>query len=138
MQNRIGILRREKGWSLTDLARAAGTTKAQIQKLERGERRLSLDWMRRLAAALEVKMSDLLPSDAVACQHGPEEQKILEIVSQLPAEDRLVLVRIATDLLGTLRREGLRERPSLADELLLAASDVPAPIPLSGRRRREA
>ena len=104
MQNRIGILRVEKGLSLTDLARLAGTTKAQIQKLERGERRLSLQWMSRLARALDVKMSDLLAQDTVACQHGAEEREILAIVSQLPAEDRVALVRIANDLLMTFRR----------------------------------
>jgi transcriptional regulator with XRE-family HTH domain len=111
MQNRIGILRLEKGLSLTELAKAAGTTKAQIQKLERGDRRLSLGWMDRLARALDVKMSDLLPQGAVACQHGPEEQEILDLVSQLPAEDRVVLVRIANELVETLRRwEGRREK----------------------------
>ena len=103
MQNRIGILRVEKGLSLTDLARLAGTTKAQIQKLERGDRRLSLQWMSRLARALDVKMSDLLPQDTVACQHGAEEREILAIVSQLPAEDRVALVRIANDLLMTFQ-----------------------------------
>ena len=103
MQNRIGILRVEKGLSLTDLARLAGTTKAQIQKLERGERRLSLQWMSRLARALDVKMSDLLPEDTVACQHGPEEREMLAIVAQLPLEDRIALVRIAYDLLMTFR-----------------------------------
>jgi len=104
MQNRIGILRVEKGLSLTDLARLAGTTKAQIQKLERGDRRLSLQWMSRLARALNVKMSDLLPEDTVACQHGQEEREILALVSQLPLEDRIALVRIANDLLMTFRR----------------------------------
>ena len=118
MQNRIGILRVEKGLSLTDLARLAGTTKAQIQKLERGERRLSLQWMSRLARALGVKMSDLLPEDTVACQHGPEEQEILAIVSQLPLEDRIALVRIANDLLMTFRRWELGQGKSGGGDLV--------------------
>src|ERR1700712_2524066 len=101
MQNRIGLLRRERGMSLTDLAKAAGTTKAQVQKLERGERRLSLDWMDRIARALNVKVSDLLPPEVVACQHGSEDREILQIIAQLPSEDRTVLVRIATGLLST-------------------------------------
>jgi len=117
MQNRIGILRVEKGLSLTDLARLAGTTKAQIQKLERGDRRLSLQWMSRLARALDVKMSDLLPQDTVACQHGAEEREILAIVSQLPAEDRVALVRIANDLLMTFRRWELGQGKSGAGDL---------------------
>jgi transcriptional regulator with XRE-family HTH domain len=120
MQNRIGILRVEKGLSLTDLARLAGTTKAQIQKLERGDRRLSLQWMSRLARALDVKMSDLLPEDTVACQHGAEEREILDIVAQLPIEDRVALVRIANDLLVTFRRweqgkSGMDDFPALPD-----------------------
>lgn len=118
MQNRIGILRVEKGLSLTDLARLAGTTKAQIQKLERGERRLSLQWMSRLARALNVKMSDLLPEDTVACQHGPEEREILALVSQLPLEDRIALVRIANDLLMTFRRWELGHGKSAAGDLV--------------------
>jgi len=129
MQNRIGILRVEKGLSLTDLARLAGTTKAQIQKLERGERRLSLQWMSRLARALDVKMSDLLPQDTVACQHGAEEREILAIVSQLPAEDRVALVRIANDLLMTFRRWELGHGKA-------AAGDLPASLDESLKRRR--
>jgi len=137
MQNRIGILRLEKGLSLTELAKAAGTTKAQIQKLERGERRLSLGWMERLARALDVKISDLLPQGAVACQHGPEEKEILEIVSQLPMEDRVVLVRMASELLGTLRRWEGRHGASgaVAPPIVLTEPDAP---PLKHRRGRAA
>jgi transcriptional regulator with XRE-family HTH domain len=135
MQNRIGILRLQKGLSLTELAKAAGTTKAQIQKLERGDRRLSLGWMERLARALDVKISDLLPQGAVACQHGPEEKEILEIVSQLPIEDRVVLVRMANELLGTLRRwEGRHAGPAAVDQpTMLAETGAP---PLKRRRGR--
>lgn len=134
MQNRIGILRLEKGLSLTDLAKAAGTTKAQIQKLERGERRLSLGWMDRLARALDVKISDLLPQDAVTCQHGPEEREILDIVSQLPIEDRVVLVRIANDLLDTLRRwEGRSGKQDVG-----GISAVTAALEVSPFKRRRA
>jgi transcriptional regulator with XRE-family HTH domain len=135
MQNRIGILRVEKGLSLTDLARLAGTTKAQIQKLERGDRRLSLQWMSRLARALDVKMSDLLPEDTVSCQHGPEEREILDIVSQLPVEDRVALVRIANDLLVTFRRWEKQQGKPEMDDLPALLTDPDAPS-LKPRRRR--
>lgn len=128
MQNRIGVLRRERGLSLADLAKAAGTTKAQIQKLERGDRRLSLEWMERLAGALQVKASDLLPESAVACQHGPEEREILEIVSKLPAGERVTIVRIAAELMATLQR---LEDGKLGD--LPFSLDIEPPRP---RRRR--
>lgn len=132
MQNRIGVLRRERGLSLADLAKAAGTTKAQIQKLERGDRRLSLEWMERLAGALKVKPSDLLPAGSVSCQHGPEEREILEIVSRLPVEDRVLVVRIATELMATLKRLEEQDKPLLGDMLF---PDLEPPPP-SARRRR--
>jgi hypothetical protein len=81
---------------------------------------------------MDVKMSDLLPQGAVACQHGPEEREILAIVSQLPIEDRIVLVRIASELLETLRRwEGHSGKPR-AD----SASTVPAEIEIPSFKRR--
>ena len=104
MKNRIAILRKERGLTLAALAAMAGTTKAQIQKLERGDRRLSLEWMERLAHAMDVKMSELLPIGETACQHGPAETEILDIIRQLPEQDRVVLVQIAKELMGTLRR----------------------------------
>jgi len=104
MQNRIGVLRRVKGFSLTDLAKAVGTTKAQIQKLERGDRRLSLDWMERLARALDVKMSDLLPTNEVACQHDPAEAAILSMIANLPEADRTILVQMAKRLVDNVEK----------------------------------
>ena len=137
MQNRISILRRQKGVSLTALAKAAGTTKAQIQKLERGDRRLSLDWMDRIAQAMNVKISELLPADVIACQHGPEDREILEIVSQLPPEDRVILVRIATGLLDTMRsRSSFGDAPAPEEAEIASLPDIAPPI--ATRRRRGA
>lgn len=48
--------------TLEQLARAAGTTAAQISKLEKGERRLTVDWIARLAPPLGIEMADLLAS----------------------------------------------------------------------------
>jgi phage repressor protein C with HTH and peptisase S24 domain len=52
MENRIKELRRARGLTLQKLAEKAGTTNQQISRLERGERRLTTDWMERLAGAL--------------------------------------------------------------------------------------
>lgn len=60
-QNRIRELRRAKGLSLKQLAELAGTTHQTVQRLETGERRLSQQWMERLASALGIKPADLLP-----------------------------------------------------------------------------
>lgn len=104
MKNRIAILRKERGLTLAALAQAAGTTKAQIQKLERGDRRLSLDWMERIARGLGVKMSDLLPAEQVARQRGRAEHEILEIIGHLPEKEQVMLVKMARELVETLKR----------------------------------
>ncbi len=58
--NPVRAYRRRAGLTLDQLARAIGTTAAQISKLEKGERRLTVDWMARLAPPLGVDMADLL------------------------------------------------------------------------------
>ncbi len=59
--NRIREWRHQRGWSQQQLAEGSGTTKAQINKLETGHRRLTVDWLTRLASALGVSPTDLLP-----------------------------------------------------------------------------
>lgn len=56
MINRIRDVRRQKGWTLADVAaRCSPPTTAQtVGRLETGMRQLSLTWMNRIAAALEV------------------------------------------------------------------------------------
>lgn len=104
IQNRIGILRRAKGMSQTELADAIGTTRVQIHRLEHGARRLSLDWMERVARALNVKISDLLPSEEGSAKYASPEEEILGIVAQLSEKDQLTLVKIAREILHARRR----------------------------------
>lgn len=84
-QNRIREWRQKRGWSLQQLAEASGTTRAQIDKLERGERRLTVDWMVRLARPLECVPADLLPGTTM---HGAQP-------APLPDPSRLIPVRSA-------------------------------------------
>ena len=58
--NPLRSYRRQAGLTLEQLARLTGTTAAQISKLEKGERRLTVDWMARLAPPLGIRMADLL------------------------------------------------------------------------------
>lgn len=58
--NRIRDLRTARGWTLQQLADASGTSKSQIDKLEKGERRLTVDWMVRLAKPLACDPRDLM------------------------------------------------------------------------------
>lgn len=57
--NRIAELRAAKGVTQTQLAKAIGATLSMVGKLERGERSLKEDWIRRIARALDCLPGDL-------------------------------------------------------------------------------
>jgi transcriptional regulator with XRE-family HTH domain len=54
MANHLRALREQVGISQAELAELMGTTRSQIAKLERGERRLTEKWIDRAATALGV------------------------------------------------------------------------------------
>lgn len=58
--NNIKKIRLSRDMSLAEVARAAGTTHAQVLKLENGARRLTQDWMIRLAKPLGVAPAALI------------------------------------------------------------------------------
>lgn len=64
MKNRIREHREGRGWTLQQLAERANTTHVQIRRLELGERKLSQEWMGRLAGAFgDLEAKDFLPLD---------------------------------------------------------------------------
>jgi transcriptional regulator with XRE-family HTH domain len=65
MRNNILKLRNERGLSQQKLADLVGTSGPQINRLEKGERRLSQDWMVKLAKALGVAPADLISDGKV-------------------------------------------------------------------------
>lgn len=73
MPNRINEWRLRSGLSMQKLAEKAGTSRQQVHKLERGERRLTEDWMRRFADALDCDPADLL-SQTSKSNHKVQEQ----------------------------------------------------------------
>jgi transcriptional regulator with XRE-family HTH domain len=64
--NRIRELRRAADMTLEQLAELVDSSAPQIARLEKGERRLTVDWMTRLALALGVTPQDLLQPNATA------------------------------------------------------------------------
>jgi transcriptional regulator with XRE-family HTH domain len=65
VSNRIKVLREARGVSLEALAAKMGTSNQQVSLLETGKRRLTVDWLHRLARALDCHpwevVSDNLP-----------------------------------------------------------------------------
>jgi phage repressor protein C with HTH and peptisase S24 domain len=70
MKNRIRELRRGAGLTLQRLADLVGTTAQQINRLERGDRRLTTEWMERIAGGLEVHPAELIDAAAGAAPRG--------------------------------------------------------------------
>ena len=68
MINRIRDIRRQKGFTLADVAERCSppTTAQTIGRLETGMRNLSLVWMNRIAAALEVEPELLVRGEEAA------------------------------------------------------------------------
>lgn len=68
MINRIRDVRRARNLTLEEVAQRCDppTTAQTIGRLEMGTRTLSLDWLNRIAAALEVESSALVSSTAAA------------------------------------------------------------------------
>lgn len=59
-ENHIGALRQSKGWSRPKLAALMGTSPQQLERLEKGQRKLSPDWISRAAAALGVAPGEIV------------------------------------------------------------------------------
>lgn len=101
MITRIREVRRARGMTLDDVARACTppTTPQTIGRLETGTRTVSVGWLNRIAAALQVEASDLVEGTqgaklAVAALLGP---------SGAVAPKRAALVvppRVDTDLMA--------------------------------------
>lgn len=71
--NRIKHWREHRRLSLAELARRVGTSAQQMGRLEAGKRRLTQDWMVRVAGALAVMPQDLLPESVVTPPPGTGE-----------------------------------------------------------------
>lgn len=60
--NNIELLRKQRGWSRPELARQMGTSPQQIERLEKGTRRLAKDWIDKAASAFGVPPPAIIAS----------------------------------------------------------------------------
>lgn len=95
MDNRIMELRKTQGYSREKLAQILGTNTGQVQKLEKGDRRLTLHWMRRIAAGLNCKPSDLLIDQDVRDRLDDHEEVVIQRFRHLDKETKIRFLKIA-------------------------------------------
>ena len=97
MHNRIRHLRRARNITLEQVASATGTSVQQISRLELGVRRLTVDWMERIAPVLGVRPADLLaetPGEGEVTQQI-EELLLLGFWRRLSIEEKTIIARLA-------------------------------------------
>lgn len=116
MENRIKEFRARSGLTLQQLADRVGTSNQQISRLERGQIRLSTDWLVKLASALGCEPADLIgrgtgaspveAEDGVLPIGGDEHRLYWALARQLfPSNPDITLWRMqgtAMDLAGIL------------------------------------
>lgn len=91
--SRLREIREKQGLSQAELAERAGTSQSQIDRLEKGHRRLTVDWLNRLSQALRCTPTEILeaPKPGLA----PDEQAILDLYRALSAPNKENVIRIA-------------------------------------------
>jgi transcriptional regulator with XRE-family HTH domain len=57
---RIRVIRKQQGLTLKQIAYAIGTTPQTAQRLETGNMTVSMEWLEKIARALDVPIADLL------------------------------------------------------------------------------
>jgi transcriptional regulator with XRE-family HTH domain len=89
----IADLRKEKGWSQTELAAGSGVSREMIGKYERGEAVPSIDAAKKIADAFEVSM-DYLVGEGINASFDKKNIKRLQDIEKLDSDvkDKLYFV----------------------------------------------
>ena len=96
MENRIRELRKARGLTLKRMAELLGTSNQQISHLEKGRRRLTLEWMERIAEVLECHPSDLLIGGSRL--RNEKERAMIELFRGLSEEQQEAFLKATAAL----------------------------------------
>jgi transcriptional regulator with XRE-family HTH domain len=83
----ITNLRKDKGWSQTDLARESSISREILGKYERGEAIPSIDFAKRIADALGVSL-DYLVGEGQNASFDKKNVQRLQAIEQLPEDEK--------------------------------------------------
>lgn len=113
--NRIREWRQKRGWSLQQLADAIGTSKSQVDKLEKGTRRLTVEWMVRLATPLDCDPRELMVSSSLAAlKVAATSDKSLDLKAHIRAVPDFPKIGILFYDISTLLAHGEAWRETVA------------------------
>lgn len=108
MLNRINMLRKRRGLTLQQLADATGSTPSTIAKLEKGQIKLTVEWMEKLAPVFAIEPYELL--DAKAAHGLGENAEVYDPGAEGPlrTNDHYIYMRMTSDDLEE-HPDGIRE-----------------------------
>lgn len=88
--NNIAAFRDDKGWSRPELATRMGTSPQQVERLEKGQRSLTIDWIERAARALGVPVGDIITPGAAGSALNIASAPDIQPTRSLHADDPTV------------------------------------------------
>ena len=97
MRNRIKEHRKAKGLTLTGLADLLQVSNQQISHLENGRRGLTIEWVERLAHALDCHPFELVFDGHYA--RSDHEEKLLQVFRKLSLEQQAAVLNAAVIVL---------------------------------------
>jgi len=90
------LVRRERtraGLTLDELAERIGTTRQHLQRMETGQRNISLEWLAKIAGALDVPIARLIQGgDGLT----DEERDLVAFIRANPVHRKIILSTYAT------------------------------------------
>ena len=92
---RIRKLRKERGWTIAQLAERVGVSQPHMSEVERGKKNLNNHLLVRIADALKVKPHELIVTGTV-----PTQEEYKDLIGRLTPENRAHLVAVAEALLA--------------------------------------
>jgi len=95
LTNRIKEIRKRQGLTLKGVGDLVGAAPIQIKRLEDGDRRITVEWLERLAPALKCS-----PIDLIAYPNDLFEDEAGEIYSRLSEEKKLIATQVLKGLLA--------------------------------------
>lgn len=95
----VRTYRARLGWTQEELGERSGLHPSYIGQIERGVKKVSLETLRKLSAALNVGIADILGEKPVRYEPSGWEEKLLGVLRDRPAREQSMVYRIAREAL---------------------------------------
>ncbi len=103
LHDNIKRLRKQKGWSQTELAEQIGSHLSHVNRIETGKYKPSVDVLVKLADVFDISLDALVRDSDVDLKEVTVEDKDLvqriKLIESLESEDRHVLFRVIDSML---------------------------------------